>query len=532
VVTPLLPAAGPCAVLVTSRHQLAGLVTTHGARPLPLDVLPDPDARDLLSRRLGSQRTAAEPEAVTGIVSHCAGLPLALGIVAARAALRPHLPLAALTTQLREAATRLDALDGGDLAVNLRAVLSCSYRTLPPEAARLFGLLGLVAGPDLSLTAAASLAGLPVGRTRVLLHDLTATHLVHEHRQDRYRIHDLVRLYAAEQTRALDADRVRDAALLRILDHYLHTANTAALLLYPHRDPIALAPPAAGVTVAQLGDYDSGMAWFDTEHAVLLATVHHAAGTGFDAHAWQLAWTLATYLNRRGHWHDWVATQRVALAAAVRLTDRPGQAQAHRGLARAYTQLGRYEDASGHAQHAVDLFDALGDHLGQAHTHLDLARVLARQGRYGEALGHAERTLDLYRAAGNRARQATALNTVGWYHAQLGDHQQALAYCRRALDLHKELGDRHGQAHTWDSLGYAHHHLGDVQQATACYRNALELIRQSSDRYYEAEMLNRLGDAHRAGGEVGPARDAWQQALDILDGLRHADAQQVRDKLR
>jgi DNA-binding SARP family transcriptional activator len=531
-VTPLLPAAGPGAVLVTSRHQLAGLVATHDARPLPLDTLPDADARDLLTRRLGRQRTAAEPPAVTLIVRLCAGLPLALGIVAARAALQPHLPLADLAAQLQEAATRLDALDGGELAVNLRAVLAGSYRTLPPDAARLLGLLSLAAGPDLSLPAAASLAALGIGRTRVLLRDLAATHLVHEHRPDRYRMHDLVRLYAAEQMQVLDADRERRPALQRIFDHYLHTANAGALLLYPHRDPITLTPPAPGVTVEQLLDYERALSWFEAEHTVLIATVHQAFGAGFDTHAWQLAWTLATYLNRRGHWHDWVATQRVALAAAQRLTDQPGQAQAHRGLARAYTQFGRYDDAYLHARNAVDLFDALGDHLGQAHTHLDLARVLARQGRYRQALGHAERTLDLYRAAGNRARQATALNTVGWYHAELGDHQQALTYCQQALDLHQELGDRHGQAHTWDSLGYAHHHLGHVQQATACYHHALELIRQTSDRYYEAEMLNRLGDAHLADGEFDPARDAWQQALGILDGLGHADADQVRDRLR
>jgi DNA-binding SARP family transcriptional activator len=161
-VTPLLPAAGPSAVLVTSRHQLAGLVATHDARPLPLDTLPDADAYDLLTRRLGRQRTAAEPQPVTDIVRHCAGLPLALAIVAARAALQPHLPLAALAAQLRTATTRLDALEAGDLSVNLRAVLSCSTQALPLEAARVFALLGLVPGPDISVAAVASLAAFPV----------------------------------------------------------------------------------------------------------------------------------------------------------------------------------------------------------------------------------------------------------------------------------------------------------------------------------------------------------------------------------
>ncbi len=210
-VAPLLPGAAACTVLVTSRNQLVGLVTAHGARPLALGLLSDEEARQLLVGHLGGPRVAAEPAAVDALLRHCAGLPLALGIVAARAAVHPGTPLAALALELDEAATRLDALDAGELAVNLRAVLSCSIESLTPPAGRLFALLGLVPGPQSGSPSAASLAGLPVPATRVLLRQLTAAHLVAEPEPGRFRMHDLLRLYAAEQAATLDEDPRRCA---------------------------------------------------------------------------------------------------------------------------------------------------------------------------------------------------------------------------------------------------------------------------------------------------------------------------------
>jgi DNA-binding SARP family transcriptional activator/tetratricopeptide (TPR) repeat protein len=437
---PLLPGSAGCTVLVTSRRQLLGLVTAHGARPLALDVLTEPEARRLLVQHLGADRVAAEPEPVAALLDCCAGLPLALGIIAARAAVRPDRPLGTLAAELRDAATRLDAFDAGELTVNLRAVLACSSRALPPDAARMFHLVGQAPGPDLGLPAAASMAGLAAGRAGHLLRELAHAHLVTEAGPGRYRMHDLVRLHAVEQAHALDSAEHRRAALHRLLDHYLHTAHAAAVLLLPHRDPLALTPVQPGVVPQPLTDQSAALAWFGTELPALLAAVHQAADAGLDLHAWQLAWTLTTFLDRQGRWQEWAATQRVALAAAQRLADPAGQAQASRSLARAYTQLGNYPDADAHLRLAVQLFGELGDRTAQAHTSLDLARVLARQGEFGEALAHTRQTLQLYRAAGNRARQANALNAAGWYHAQLGEHQQALASCEQASPCTRSSG--------------------------------------------------------------------------------------------
>ena len=165
-VRPLLPGSPGCLAIVTSRNQLTGLIAAEGAHPLTLGLLPAADARDLLTRRLGAGRVAGEPDAVDDIIAGCARLPLALTIAAARAAARPGFPLTVFAAELRDATRALDPLHGGDLATDVRAVFSWSYRALTPDAARLFRLLGLHPGPDAGVAAAASLAAVPPGRAR------------------------------------------------------------------------------------------------------------------------------------------------------------------------------------------------------------------------------------------------------------------------------------------------------------------------------------------------------------------------------
>ena len=527
-VAPLLPGSASCAVVVTSRHTLGGLVTAHGARSLRLDVLTDADARRLLVRHLGPDRMESESEPVAALLRRCAGLPLALAIVAARATIHPDLPLAALADELLE--STMDALDAGEVAANLRAVLSCSCRAIRPEAADMFRLLGLASGPDIGLAAVASLAALPATRVRSLLGELGAAHLVQEHRPGRYRMHDLVRLFATEQADAL-ADE-RPTAVRRLLDHYLHTARAADRLLGPHRDPVTVGSAEPGVAPENFTDYGQALAWFVAEHLVLLAAVEQSARDGFGRHTWQLAVTIANFLYLRGLMHDQVVIQTTAIQAARRLADRPGQANAHRGLANAYNQLGRYDDARTHLHHARDMFAALGDQTGQAHTLLNLSHVLTRMHAWPDALDHAHAALELYQTVGKRTGQANALNGIGWLHAQVGDHQQALRYCEQALALHQELGYQHGEALTWDSLGFAHHNLGHHDEAVACYQQAIDLYKDLGQRRGEADTLTNLGDTHRVVGNRDAARHAFRHALAILDDLGQPDAaESVRVRL-
>ncbi|MDN3354460.1 BTAD domain-containing putative transcriptional regulator [Actinomadura sp. DC4] len=531
-IAPLLPGGSSCTVLVTSRHQLTGLVTGHGAHPITLDVLEPAEAQQVLTRHLGTGRVGAEPEAVAELLDHAAGLPLALGIIAARAAMRPGLPLSVLTKELGRDYARLDSLDAGEATANLRAVFSWSYRTLTSQAARLFRLLGIHPGPDIAEPSAASLAGLTLTQVRPLLAELARAHLITEHSAGRYAFHDLLRAYATEQAHSLDTPDERRTALHRVLDHYVHTAHTAALLLYPHRHPITPSTPREGVTPTGLADHQQAMAWFTDQHAVLVAAVHEAADLGFATHAWQLAWALVTYFDQQGHWRDLLSTQSAALDVTRREGDRLGQAHAHSGLVRACTRLGRHDDARASLDRALALFTELGDRIGQANTHRGLGWLLEAHDRHGEALGHARQAHDLYREAGHRAGLAHALNAIGWYHSLLGDHRQALVHCERALELHQELDHRQGQAATWDTMGHAHHHLGDHAKAADCYQHALRLFREVADRYNEADTLIRLGDTHHAVGDRRAAGDAWERALEVLDELGHAGADQVRGRLK
>jgi DNA-binding SARP family transcriptional activator len=532
-VRPLLPGTPGCAVVVTSRDQLPGLVAAEGAHPLPLDVLSNDEARRLLAHRLGEGRLAGHPRPVDAIIDGCAGLPLALAIVAARAAITPELSLRALAGELDsgDSGDRLDALSGADRSVDVREVFSWSYRLLTTGAARLFRLLGLHPGHHLSPNAAASLAGEPPAVTRRLLAELVTANLLTRHGSDRYAVHDLLRAYASELSHKEDTDDERQLALRRLLDHYLHTARPAALLLNPPRDPIALDPPVPGAWPDRLADHDEAVAWLTMERPVLVAMIRLAAGSGFDTHAWQLAWTLDDFFDRRGHWRHQAASQETALAAARRLENRSGVAQAHLGLGRVYTKLTQFDEAEAHLHQALGVFGELDDEAGRARGYHNLAQVAERRGHYEEALRHAETALGLCRASGHRLGQANTLSTIGWYHALLGRYRRTLRYCRAALVLHQELGDRHGEAAGWDSLGYAHHHLRQYHEALACYRRALTMCRELGDRYNEAGVLINLGDAHECQGEGASACAAWRQAADILDELDHPHADTVRKRL-
>ncbi|WP_207311459.1 AfsR/SARP family transcriptional regulator [Lentzea alba] len=506
----LLPGSPGCLVLVTSRTRLTGLVATDGAHPIALGLLSEQESRELLADRLGA--TPIDSAATAEIITRCAGLPLALTVVAARAACTGF-PLKAIAAELRGG---LDPFDGGDSATDVRTVFSWSYRALGPAAARLFRLLGLHPGPDVCARAASGLLGTP--QIRPLLAELTRAHLLVEHQPGRYVLHDLLRAYAVEQAEIHDSVADRRLATRRLLDHYVRTSRAAARLLNPAREVIT---PA-------FTDFAQALSWFTTEHRVLLAAAEHAGATGFDTHAWHLAQALAEFLERRGHWPDLAALGQVALAAALNLADPLAQSHAHHFLARADTQLDRLSDAQFHLQCSLH---TAADPVGQARTRRELARLSERQGDHDQALRHCRQALDLYRAAGHRHGQADVLSAIGWYQALLGDLDRALSSCREALVLLEELDDQDGQARTWDSLGHIRHHRGDHHDAIACYQRSLDLFRSLGDHHRIADVLVHLGDSHLAAGEPGRARRAWREALGLIEDLDHPDADAVRARL-
>jgi DNA-binding SARP family transcriptional activator/tetratricopeptide (TPR) repeat protein len=529
-VRPLLPGSAGSLAVVTSRDWLASLGTAEAAHPVTLDVLAATDARELLVARLGTARVAAEPVAVAEIIDRCACLPLALAVVAARAAAQPHLPLAGLAAELGE--DRLKAFADTDPAADLRAVFSSSYRTLTGPAARLFRLLGVHPGPDIDTEAAASLAGVAPSTVRRHLAELSRAHLVTEHRTGRFAFHDLLRAYAGELAHSHDPVRRRRAAVHRVLDHYMHYAHMMARLMTPDREPVDIAPPRPGVVVpAEVDASIRTVAWFADRRAVLLASLKLAARTGFDVHTWQLAWAFGPALDRGGHWRELAETNELALAAADRLGDRRARAYAHRTLGRARTRLGDLDAARVHFEHALRLCAEIGDPVGQAHTHLSLGWLGEQQNRYREALEHARQAETLYAAAGHLAGRGGALNQAGWYHAQLGEYEEALAECEHGLALQEAAGHRFGQAGTWDSMGLANHRLGRHRRAAECYRRALDLHREIGDRHREATTLVRFGDCLATAGDMETACRQWELALRILQGLDHVDVTVVSARL-
>ena len=529
-VRPLLPGGLSCLVLVTSRNQLTSLVAAEGAHPVTLDLLSPAEADELLAQRLGRERLAAEPGVAAELIDLCARLPLALAIAAAHAAVQPDLPLTALAGELRDAGGRLDALDTGD-AASVRVVFSWSYQNLGAPTARIFRLLSLHPGPDITAAAAASLAGIQLAQAGDVLGELSRASLLTQHLPGRFTVHDLLRAYAAERAAAEDSLPQQRAATHRMLDHYLHTAHAAALVLHSHRDTISLVPAQPGVT-PEPADDQQAMAWFDAEHRVVLATIDQAASAGFDTHGWQIPLTLTTFFDRRGYWRSYPTAQRTALASAQRLGDREAQALVHRRLGHASTQVGSYQDAVHHYEQALDLYRQLGDREGQARALLGLGFVHDRQGQYRHALAHCLEALEVYQALGDRMRQASILNNIGWCHVRLGSYQDALAYCKQALSLHQEIGYQHGEANAWDSLGCANDHLGSIAEAVACYQEALTLLGKLDDRLLRSDVLIHLGDAHHSNSEPQAAREAWQQALAIMEDLNLPGADQIRAKLQ
>jgi transcriptional regulator with XRE-family HTH domain/tetratricopeptide (TPR) repeat protein len=535
-VRPLLPASPECLVIVTSRRELSALAAREGAVLVQLDVLSAQEANELLVARLGAERAAAEPWAVTELATLCARLPLALSVIVARAAAAPRLPLSALAAELTELGGRLDALDVGDPAANVRTVLSLSYRHLPDAAARMFRLLGLHPGPDISAAAATSLAGLPTADARVALRDLVRASLLNETVPGRYAFHDLLRAYAAEQSALSTTAAGAENTTRRMLDHYLQTAHHAHGVLYPGRELMALPPAAAGVTAESFGGKASALAWLEAENQVLLKVVARAASAGFDAHAWQLPVVLWTYHNVCGHWHDGARLHRCALAAAERRGDLSGQAYALRGLGSFAMSIGNFAEAHECLSSAQSAFASLGDDLGLARTDVILGQMLEYQGRFAEALSVIGSALSL--SSGHASEdpnmalvRASALNGSAWNNVQLGELSTARANCLQAIELCRAIGYSPGEAGTWDTLGVVWQRLGDHASAVTCFLNAITLDREMGNRYDLAMVLLHLGDTYALTGDGVGAREAWEESVLILEVLHHPATGEVRSRL-
>jgi tetratricopeptide (TPR) repeat protein/transcriptional regulator with XRE-family HTH domain len=511
-VRPLLPGNPESLTLVTSRRQLGGLVAFDGARIMTLDPLTEAEARDLLAGRLGAEQIAAEPQAVGALTQFCAGLPLALAVTAARAATWPGLSLAELAAQLNSEAERLDVMDVGDTNTSVRAAFSWSYRYLRAASARLFCLLALHPGPDITVPAAASLASTSLARARDLLTELTQVSLLRRHAPGRYAFHDLVRAYARELA-GNKGQTEQDAALSGLFDYYLHTAAAAMDVIFPaekDRRP-RVAPPAE--SELPITDPKLAAAWLDAERTNLIAAAH-AAINDWPRHTTRLAATLFRYLDAGGHFSEAITIHGAARDAASRTGDRAAEAVALTNLGVVDIRLGVEQRAIDHLQQALSLYPGTSDRVGHARALHNLALVYHRLGRV-EAVDLERQALYLHQEAGDRIGQVRALSSLGTMETQDGRYEEAMLLQQQALALSRELGDRSGEAYALAYIGELARYQRRYRLAETQIQQALILFREIGDRNGEAGALADLGATNLRQGHHPQAEDHFRQALAV-----------------
>lgn len=523
-VRPLLPGGARSLAVITSRNRLRGLVTTEGAQAFPLDVLDADESMVLFGGRVGAERVADEPAAASRLVELCAGLPLALGVVAARATLDQH-PLSMLVEELEHAT--LDALDTDDPLTSVRAVFSWTFGCLSPAAARLFALLGLHPGPDVTEPAATSLMAAPSADA---LDELARNSLL-TCEADRYRLHDLLRSYAAEEAAHRLSREERADAQRRIFDHLMHSALAAAAKSDPLRQPISTPPVAPGAVVLDFETNIDADRWYTAERAVLGSAVVGAGEAGFDGHVWRTVWASRHFLLATRRWREGERLQRLAIAAAQRAGDLEGQCRAQRGLVSFLVNQQSYVEAEQQLRAAIALDERMGDLIGLSNDLRGLAYLLGGQGRYAEALDPLWRALEAAQESGDRIELASVSASLGSVHNELGDHEEAAMWAVQARDMFLALVPDETDtlaASNRDTLAGIYRALGRHAEAEENYLRSAQLHALLSYRHYQADVLVRLADMKVSLGAIQAARGYYNTALEIYDDLGFAKADEMR----
>ncbi|MFI9581991.1 AfsR/SARP family transcriptional regulator [Streptomyces sp. NPDC052236] len=527
-VRPLMPGTPSCAVIVTSRDSLPGLVALHGARRLELAGLPASDALALLRTLIG-RRVEAEPAASAALTEQCARLPLVLRVAAELATARSAVSLSALVAELVDHQRRLELLDaGGDERAAVRTVFSWSYRHLPADAARTFRLLGLHPGPDIDPYATAALTGTQPDQARRALELLSRAHLLQRTGADRFSMHDLLRAYAADRTRgedSEDSEADRQTAVTGLFDYYLAATAAAMNVLHPGEAPHRSRALPSVNFLPQPASPAAARAWLESEWFTLASVCADAAAGGHPSHATRLATSLFRYLDG-GHHTEALVIHTHALQAARRIGDPTAQAEAQTNLGAVHWRLGRYEAATDCLGRALSIFGATGDAAGQARALSNLGNVCWRQGKYEVAADHHTRALALYRGIDDAVGQARTLTNLANILQRQGKYEDATAHHHQALALHDTTGDLAGQARTLTNLGIILVRQGQYEEAADRHRHALTLFRRLGHRGGEAYARTNLGNALLRQGRRKEATDQHHQALTMFreTGEQHGEA--------
>ncbi|WP_033342395.1 AfsR/SARP family transcriptional regulator [Catenuloplanes japonicus] len=504
-IAPLLPASAGSLALITSRRRLLGL---DAVRPESLPVLSEAEAVDLLARIAGD-RVRAEPAAAAEVVRCCGHLPLAIRLAAARLAHRPRWKVADLARRL----AGRSALP--ELAAEERTVASAfdlSYAHLPSGAQRVFRLLGLHPGDRFDAFTTAALADLPLDDAQDVLDDLVDWHLVEEPQAGRYRLHDLMREFAAGLA-ARDPLPERHAAVGRLLDFYLHAADASTVAMEAHTsgDVRGWGPTQRPDLIDAL---PNKLRWLEDERGGLIALADRAIGAGHAHYAWWLARAAWRFLYVNAYHDDLIVLHERGLAAALLAGDDAAVAQVLNYLASSYYRTGRYRQAVTHLTESLRLRERLGDDRGAATTRGNLSAVQLMMGLLPEALANARAAYAVWERLGDDRGRMLHLPKMGFVATLLGRYEEALHYHRRHLLLASERRDQHNVTVALGHIGAVRVRMGAADPGARCLAAALR--RQRGIPYNEAEVLNDLGTARRLQGRAAEAEQHHQEALRIM----------------
>jgi DNA-binding SARP family transcriptional activator len=506
----LLPAASGCLVLVTSRDRLAGLVASHAIQRLVLDRLDQNDARVLLAAVIGEQRMAAEPAAAAELARLCAHLPLALRMAAANLASRPHWTLAEYVAALE--GDRLGMLHvDGDAAVH--AAFEMSYARLTAPTQRMFRLLGLAPGPDITAETAAVLADTSPALAERLLDQLAAAHLIEEHRPRRFSCHDLLRWHAGTRARQEDSRAEQQAAIERLSSWYLSTTARAAEVAYPNIHRLPSTSAWADKADVSFRDECDAMMWIDAERDNLVATVLHAANDQVRHHiAWHLHDALRGHLLIHANLSDWLAAADAALRAARAANDLAGQASAQLGVAGISTLRSLFPQSVEDHEAAVSLSRQAGWITGVGAAYNNLALIHIDRGYEHQAIDHLRAAREAYQITGDTHGLAAYAGNLSMVLMKLGRLRESEEHARHALTLRRPGSS--ATAPTLINLAGTRRLLGHLDDALDHASTALALRRMSSDRQGEASALTVIASLHRDAGRLelalDHARAAWR----------------------
>jgi DNA-binding SARP family transcriptional activator/Tfp pilus assembly protein PilF len=530
-VKPLVPGRGRCCLLVTSRTRMTGLA---GAHHIVLDAMTPDECHDLFCRIAGTDRVAAEPGAASAILAACAGLPLAIRIAASRLASRPNWTLRYFAGLLADERHRLDELQSGDLAV--RASFQLSYAHLAPaggaDPARTFRLLGLLKGTEFGVWPAAALADEPVRDVGRSLEALVDAQLLETPAPGRYRLHDLLRVYAAELAGRTEPEADLADAVERVLGWYLHTMDAAAAILTPQRPRVDVTTVRPSPAPLSFADYDQAMNWCETERGNLIAAIRQAADLGFHDVCWKLAASIQHFFNTRKYWSDWISTHRIALLSAQQTPAPAGEGWILSKLGLAFLEVRNFGEAVACLNEALVIRTRIGDRSGQGATLGGLALACARQHQHDRAVTYYRQAIAIHRELGDAFNESLDLNNLADSLLHLSRLDEAATSVKQALLLSSRLGNRYVQSLALDTMGEICRMQGNHSAAIGYAGQALALCRAARDSHGEAVTLRNLADTQADAGQLSAARENWRRAQHIFEWLGDAQADEIAALLR